>query len=80
MVTNSGAPFWSGPKRAPTPLDFDINNPTHLNFVIAADDPGIFDVTLADEVDWVAQHSHLSEAQLAGRLGDPMRFALRPVE
>ena len=36
MVTNSGAPFWSGPKRAPTPLDFDINNPTHLNFVIAA--------------------------------------------
>ncbi|KAI9758247.1 MAG: E1 ubiquitin-activating protein [Candelina submexicana] len=34
--TASGAPFWSGPKRAPTPLKFDSNNPTHLGFVIAA--------------------------------------------
>ncbi|EEQ40060.1 Ubiquitin-activating enzyme E1 1 [Clavispora lusitaniae] len=33
-VTSTGAPFWSGPKRAPTPLEFDINNPDHLNFII----------------------------------------------
>ncbi|OQD76485.1 hypothetical protein PENDEC_c004G05876 [Penicillium decumbens] len=33
--TSSGQPFWSGPKRAPTPLKFDSSNPTHLNFVIA---------------------------------------------
>ena len=35
-TTSSGAPFWSGPKRAPDPLKFDWSNPTHLGFVIAA--------------------------------------------
>lgn len=25
-VTNTGQPFWSGPKRAPDPLTFDSNN------------------------------------------------------
>ncbi|MBC8064360.1 MAG: ThiF family adenylyltransferase, partial [Chlorobia bacterium] len=35
-ATASGAPFWSGPKRAPEPLKFDASNPTHLGFVIAA--------------------------------------------
>ena len=25
-VTSTGTPFWSGPKRAPTPLDFDPEN------------------------------------------------------
>lgn len=35
-TTASGAPFWSGPKRAPDPLKFDSGNPTHLGFVIAA--------------------------------------------
>ncbi|KAI9870757.1 MAG: E1 ubiquitin-activating protein, partial [Pleopsidium flavum] len=34
--TASGAPFWSGPKRAPNALKFDPNNQTHLGFVIAA--------------------------------------------
>lgn len=34
--TSNGAPFWSGPKRAPTPLKFDLNNPDHLHFVAAA--------------------------------------------
>lgn len=34
-TTASGAPFWSGPKRAPDPLKFDANNPTHLGFVKA---------------------------------------------
>ncbi|KAI3300289.1 hypothetical protein DTO002I6_1012 [Penicillium roqueforti] len=33
--TSSGQLFWSGPKRAPTPLKFDSTNPTHLGFVIA---------------------------------------------
>ncbi|KAF9882940.1 hypothetical protein FE257_004875 [Aspergillus nanangensis] len=33
--TSSGQAFWSGPKRAPTPLKFDSSNPTHLGFVIA---------------------------------------------
>ena len=35
-TTNSGAPFWSGPKRAPDPLRFDTSNKTHMGFVIAA--------------------------------------------
>ncbi|PYH90261.1 ubiquitin-activating enzyme E1 [Aspergillus ellipticus CBS 707.79] len=33
--TSSGQLFWSGPKRAPTPLKFDSSNPTHISFVIA---------------------------------------------
>lgn len=33
--TNSGADFWSGPKRAPTPLNFDTSDETHMAFVIA---------------------------------------------
>ena len=36
QVTSSGAAFWTGPKRAPVPLDFDLNDPVHLDFVIAA--------------------------------------------
>lgn len=32
--TSSGALFWSGPKRAPDPLKFDTENPTHLGYVI----------------------------------------------
>lgn len=34
--TSSGQAFWSGPKRAPDPLRFDANNPTHFSFVEAA--------------------------------------------
>ena len=34
--TSSGEPFWSGPKRAPDPLKFDIENPTHFTFLEAA--------------------------------------------
>ncbi|CAH2352326.1 ubiquitin-activating enzyme E1 1 [[Candida] railenensis] len=33
-TTSTGAPFWSGPKRAPTPLIFDSNNEDHLDFII----------------------------------------------
>ena len=35
-LTSSGTPFWSGPKRAPTPLRFDTGNKTHFDFVISA--------------------------------------------
>ncbi|KAH8173555.1 thiF family protein [Sarocladium implicatum] len=35
-ITNNGTPFWSGPKRAPEPLKFDANNPTHFDFIVAA--------------------------------------------
>ncbi|KAK4181954.1 putative ubiquitin-activating enzyme E1 1 [Triangularia setosa] len=35
-VSSTGTPFWSGPKRAPDPLKFDVNNPTHYSFIVAA--------------------------------------------
>ncbi|XP_054164273.1 ubiquitin-like modifier-activating enzyme 1 isoform X2 [Oppia nitens] len=34
-LTNSGVPFWSGPKRCPHPLVFDPNNETHLDYIVA---------------------------------------------
>lgn len=34
--TSTGQLFWSGPKRAPTPLKFDSTNPTHFGFIVAA--------------------------------------------
>lgn len=34
--SSSGTPFWSGPKRAPDPLKFDVDNPTHYSFLVAA--------------------------------------------
>ena len=30
---NDGQPFWSGPKRAPSPIVFDSSNDTHVTFV-----------------------------------------------
>ncbi|CAK7893465.1 ubiquitin-activating enzyme E1 1 [[Candida] anglica] len=33
-TTSTGGQFWSGPKRAPTPLTFDLNNPDHYHFVV----------------------------------------------
>lgn len=34
-VTSSGALFWSGEKRPPTPITFDANDPLHMQFVLA---------------------------------------------
>jgi hypothetical protein len=47
-----------------------------VDVVIGADDPGIFDSTLADEVEWVRTHSGLGADATDERLGDPMRFRL----
>ncbi|KAL5709791.1 E1 ubiquitin-activating enzyme [Ranunculus cassubicifolius] len=35
-TTSSGAPFWSAPKRFPRPLCFSVDDPSHLNFIMAA--------------------------------------------
>lgn len=35
-TTSSGAPFWAPPKRLPTPLEFDLNNPYHFEYAKAA--------------------------------------------
>lgn len=36
QTTSSGAPFWSGPKRCPHALVFDVNNASHLDYVSSA--------------------------------------------
>lgn len=36
FMTSEGQPFWSGPKRAPTPLEFDINDPDMLGYIVAS--------------------------------------------
>ncbi|XP_063933256.1 ubiquitin-like modifier-activating enzyme 1 [Zophobas morio] len=35
-LTSSGLPFWSYPKRCPTPILFDMNKSLHLSFIVAA--------------------------------------------
>jgi len=35
-MTNKGQRFWNGIKRCPHVLKFDVNNPTHLDFIVAA--------------------------------------------
>lgn len=36
QLTSSGQPFWSGPKRCPQPLTFDVNDPLHLDYIYSA--------------------------------------------
>ncbi len=36
LMTSSGVPFWSGPKRCPHVLDFDSSNQLHFDFVYSA--------------------------------------------
>ncbi|XP_017780893.1 PREDICTED: ubiquitin-like modifier-activating enzyme 1 isoform X2 [Nicrophorus vespilloides] len=33
QLTSTGQLFWSGPKRCPEPLTFDVENPLHLDYV-----------------------------------------------
>jgi ubiquitin-activating enzyme E1 len=35
QLTSSGVPFWSGPKRCPHPLVYDVNNQVHFDYVYA---------------------------------------------
>ncbi|KAF1788615.1 Ubiquitin-activating enzyme E1, Cys active site [Phytophthora cactorum] len=35
QLTTSGTPFWSGPKRPPTPITFDAKDPLHMDFVVS---------------------------------------------
>ncbi|KAJ3130581.1 hypothetical protein HK100_007942 [Physocladia obscura] len=50
-VTSTGTPFWSGPKRAPTVLKFDAEDPNHLDYVIAAANLHAFNFGLKGERD-----------------------------
>ncbi|CAH1783923.1 unnamed protein product [Owenia fusiformis] len=35
QTTSSGAPFWSGPKRCPHNIEFDVSNALHLDYVVS---------------------------------------------
>lgn len=35
-VTSEGTKFWSGPKRPPAPIKFDVNDALHVDFLLAA--------------------------------------------
>lgn len=50
-VTSSGQPFWSGPKRAPEPIQFDPNDPIHMDFVVYAANLHAFNYGLKGETD-----------------------------
>ncbi|KAI9323377.1 ubiquitin-activating emzyme E1 [Dichotomocladium elegans] len=50
-VTSTGQLFWSGPKRAPEPLQFDPNNPMHMDFVVYAANLHAFNYGLKGETD-----------------------------
>ena len=51
MLTSSGTPFWSGPKRAPTPLVFDSSNDLHLDFISASANLRAFNYGLKGSLD-----------------------------
>lgn len=36
QTTSSGLAFWSGPKRCPKPIAFDVNNTLHLDYIFTA--------------------------------------------
>jgi len=36
MITSTGTPFWSGPKRAPSAIKFNPADPLHMEFVVSA--------------------------------------------
>ena len=62
----------------PRPEDHPVHRflRSDVNLAICADDPGVFGTTLADEVEWVAEHSEWERSRLAERLGDPFRFRM----
>jgi hypothetical protein len=49
---------------------------SRVDLAIGADDPGIFESSLAAEVEWAARHGGLAPHVLASRLGDPYRLRL----
>lgn len=51
QINSNGTPFWSGPKRAPDPLQFNIDNPLDLDYLIAAANLHAFNYGLKGERD-----------------------------
>lgn len=60
-TTSSGAPFWSAPKRFPRPLQFSVDDASHLQFLLAASilRAETFGIPIPD---WVLSPQKLAEA------------------
>ncbi|NP_001312902.1 ubiquitin-activating enzyme E1 1-like [Nicotiana tabacum] len=60
-TTSSGAPFWSAPKRFPRPLQFSVDDASHLQFLLAASilRAETFGILIPD---WVKSPQNLAEA------------------
>ncbi|XP_009804780.1 ubiquitin-activating enzyme E1 1-like isoform X1 [Nicotiana tabacum] len=60
-TTSSGAPFWSAPKRFPRPLQFSVDDASHLQFLLAASilRAETFGILIPD---WVKSPQKLAEA------------------
>jgi len=54
-VTSEGTPFWSGPKRAPTPATFNPEDPLHMTFIVSVANmrANVFGLPTSDDVGWV---------------------------
>lgn len=51
QVNSNGTPFWSGPKRAPDALEFDIDDELDFNYLVAAANLHAFNYGLKGETD-----------------------------
>ncbi|MFS7945623.1 putative ubiquitin/SUMO-activating enzyme E1, THIF-type NAD/FAD binding, ubiquitin-activating enzyme [Helianthus anomalus] len=60
-VNTSGAPFWSAPKRFPRPLQFSVQDQSHLNFVMAASilQAETYGIQIPE---WVKSHAKFADA------------------
>uniref|UniRef100_A0A7S2S539 Ubiquitin-activating enzyme E1 C-terminal domain-containing protein n=1 Tax=Mucochytrium quahogii TaxID=96639 RepID=A0A7S2S539_9STRA len=59
MVTTTGAPFWSGTKRQPTPIEFSMDDSEHMAFIIAAANIRAFNYNLKGDTDEARFRAHL---------------------
>jgi ubiquitin-activating enzyme E1 len=59
MTTSTGAPFWSGKKRQPSPITFDMHDATHFAFIRAAANLRAFNYGLTGETNETVFHSVL---------------------
>eukprot|EP01117_Protostelium_nocturnum_P002084 TRINITY_DN12724_c0_g1_i1.p1 TRINITY_DN12724_c0_g1~~TRINITY_DN12724_c0_g1_i1.p1 ORF type:complete len:1011 (+),score=274.61 TRINITY_DN12724_c0_g1_i1:161-3193(+) len=65
MITSSGAPFWSGPKRAPKPLEFSADDDLHLDFVVSTANLRAFNFNIPIEEDRQVVKQLASSVQVA---------------
>lgn len=64
QVNSNGTPFWSGPKRAPDAIAFDINDPLHFQYLVAAANLHAFNYGLKGNNDPAVFHNALENFEV----------------